>query len=185
MIWARPALFSANNRFKVRKRVRAPGSETITANTARDFRAIRQALKNPQRKLNMSDETNPSSAASNFESAKAHAKDAVDATKAHLKDAVDQSKEHFKSAAEDLRAAAEAKAREFRGTAEAKAKEFRETAGAKADEFRGRAEQSYGEARERVRTLQEDGEAYIRENPTKAVLTAVVAGFLLGLVFRR
>jgi ElaB/YqjD/DUF883 family membrane-anchored ribosome-binding protein len=36
-----------------------------------------------------------------------------------------------------------------------------------------------------VRTLQEDGEAYVRENPTKAVLTAVAAGFVLGLMFRR
>jgi ElaB/YqjD/DUF883 family membrane-anchored ribosome-binding protein len=36
-----------------------------------------------------------------------------------------------------------------------------------------------------VRTLQDDGEAYIRENPTKAVLTAVAAGFVLGLMFRR
>ena len=36
-----------------------------------------------------------------------------------------------------------------------------------------------------MRTLQEDGEAYVRENPTKAVLTAVAAGFVLGLIFRR
>ena len=43
----------------------------------------------------MSDEKNPSSAASNFESAKAHAKEAVDATKAHIKEAVDHSKEQF------------------------------------------------------------------------------------------
>ena len=44
---------------------------------------------------------------------------------------------------------------------------------------------TYGETRARVRTFQEDGEAYVRENPTKAVLTAVVAGFVLALLFRR
>jgi ElaB/YqjD/DUF883 family membrane-anchored ribosome-binding protein len=100
---------------------------------------------------------------SNLDSAKAHAKEAVDATKSHLKEAVDQSKEHLKHAADDLRTAAEAKARELRG----------------------KAEQTYGETRERVRTFQEDGEAYIRGNPTQAVITGVVAGFVLGLIFRR
>src|SRR5439155_14942341 len=71
-------------------------------------------------------------------------------------------KTHAKQAAEDLRAAAEAKAQELRSTAEAKAQELR-----------GRAEQTYGEYRDRARTLREDGEQYIRENPTRAVLTAL------------
>ena len=111
----------------------------------------------------MSDETNPQPAASSLENAKAH-----------LKEAVGETKEHLKQAAGDLRAAAEAKARELRDKATARTGEFRDRAG-----------QTYGETRERVRTLQEDGEAYIRANPTKAVLTAVAAGFVLGLVFRR
>ena len=40
-------------------------------------------------------------------------------------------------------------------------------------------------ARDRARTLQEDGEQYVRENPTKAVFTALGIGFVLGLIFRR
>jgi ElaB/YqjD/DUF883 family membrane-anchored ribosome-binding protein len=36
-----------------------------------------------------------------------------------------------------------------------------------------------------VRTLQEDGEEYIRANPLKSVLIALGAGFLLGISFRR
>lgn len=119
----------------------------------------------------MPDESKPTS---NLESAKAHAKEAMDTTKAHLKEAVDSSKEHLKHAADDLRTAAESKARELREKGEAKAREFR-----------GKAEQTYGETCERVRTFQEDGEAYVRQNPTKAVLTAVAAGFVLGLLFRR
>ena len=73
------------------------------------------------------------------------------------------SKEHARKAAEDLKSAA----------------------GAFAEEYRGKAEQAWGDAQERVRTFQEDGEAYVRENPTKAVFTALGIGFLLGIIFRR
>jgi ElaB/YqjD/DUF883 family membrane-anchored ribosome-binding protein len=83
-------------------------------------------------------------------------------------------KTHAKHAAEDLRAAAEAKAHELRAIAEAKA-----------EEYRGKAEHAIGEARVKVRTLRDDGEQYIRENPTRAVFTALGVGFLLGLIFRR
>ena len=54
-----------------------------------------------------------------------------------------------------------------------------------AGEYRGKAEQVWGDAQDRVRTFQEDGEAYVRENPTKAVFTALGIGFLLGIIFRR
>lgn len=83
-------------------------------------------------------------------------------------------KAHAIHAAEDLRAAAEAKASELRVMAEAKAKELR-----------GRAEQVYGDYRQRALTFHEEGEQYVRENPTKAVLTALGVGFVLGMIFRR
>ena len=54
-----------------------------------------------------------------------------------------------------------------------------------AGEYRGKAEQAWEDAQGRVRTLQEDGEAYVRENPTKAVFTALGIGFILGVMFRR
>ncbi len=73
------------------------------------------------------------------------------------------SKEHARRAAEDLKTAASSMA----------------------GEYRGKAEQAWGDAQERVRTFQEDGEAYVRENPTKAVFTALGVGFLLGIIFRR
>jgi ElaB/YqjD/DUF883 family membrane-anchored ribosome-binding protein len=101
------------------------------------------------------------------------------------KPSFESAKTHAKEAAEELRAATEAKAREFGGKAKAKAQEFRQSAEAKVHEFREKAEQTYGEARARTRTLQEDGEAYIRENPAKAVLTALAAGFVIGLILRR
>jgi ElaB/YqjD/DUF883 family membrane-anchored ribosome-binding protein len=40
-------------------------------------------------------------------------------------------------------------------------------------------------ARDRVRDFQDDGEQYVRKNPTKAVFSALGVGFVLGLIFRR
>lgn len=76
---------------------------------------------------------------------------------------LESSKTHARQAAEDLRTAAT------------------EIAG----EYRGKAEAAWGDAQERVRTLQEDGEQYVRENPTKAVFTALGIGFILGMIFRK
>jgi ElaB/YqjD/DUF883 family membrane-anchored ribosome-binding protein len=84
------------------------------------------------------------------------------------------SREHARKAAEDLKSAAGAFAEEYRGKAE-------QAWG----EARGKAEQAWGDARSRVRTFQEDAEQYVRENPTKAVFTALGIGFVLGLIFRR
>ena len=75
----------------------------------------------------------------------------------------ESSKTHVRKAADDLKSAA----------------------GAMAGEYRDKAEQVWDDARERARTLQEDGEQYVRENPTKAVFTALGIGFVLGLIFRR
>ena len=94
-------------------------------------------------------------------------------------------KAHAKQAAEELRAAAEEKASEFRSVAEEKAAEFRTVAESKANEYRAQAEETYHHARTRARTLQEEGEAYVRENPLRGVLTALGVGFVLGLIFRR
>jgi ElaB/YqjD/DUF883 family membrane-anchored ribosome-binding protein len=76
---------------------------------------------------------------------------------------LESSKTHARRAAEDLRSAATQMA----------------------GEYRGRAEQAWEDASGRVRTLQEDGEQYVRDNPTKAVFTALGIGFVLGIIFRR
>jgi ElaB/YqjD/DUF883 family membrane-anchored ribosome-binding protein len=83
-------------------------------------------------------------------------------------------KQHASQAVHDLRAAAEAKAAEFRATAEGKV-----------HEIRGKAEHAYSEARTRAQTLRGESEHWIRENPTRAVLTAIGVGFILGLMFRK
>ena len=86
----------------------------------------------------------------------------------------ESSKTHVRKAAEDLKSAAGVMADDLKSAA-----------GAMAEEYRGKAEQVWGDARDRARTLQEDGEEYVRENPIKAVFTALGIGFVLGLIFRR
>jgi len=76
---------------------------------------------------------------------------------------LESSKTHARRAAEDLRSAATTMA----------------------GDYRDKATQAWDDAKVRVRTLQEDGEDYVRENPMKAVLTALGIGFVLGLIFRR
>ncbi len=76
---------------------------------------------------------------------------------------LESSKTHARRAAEDLKTAASSMA----------------------DEYRGKAEQAWGDATNRARTLQEDGETYVRENPAKAVFTALGIGFVLGMIFRK
>jgi ElaB/YqjD/DUF883 family membrane-anchored ribosome-binding protein len=86
----------------------------------------------------------------------------------------ESSKTHARKAAEDLKSAAGVMAEDLKSAATTMAEEYRD-----------KAEHVWGEARDRARTLQEDGEQYVRENPVKAVFTALGIGFILGLIFRR
>jgi ElaB/YqjD/DUF883 family membrane-anchored ribosome-binding protein len=105
----------------------------------------------------MSDEPIPETAASDEAAAK-----------------LNDGKNHAAQAVQDLRAAAEAKAAELRATAEGKV-----------NELRGKAEQAYSDARNRAQGLRGEGEHWIRENPARAVLTAMGVGFIVGLMFRK
>ena len=53
-----------------------------------------------------------------------------------------------------------------------------------AKDYRDKAEQSWDETKVRVRTWREEGEGYVRDNPIKAVFTALGMGFVLGLIVR-
>ena len=65
------------------------------------------------------------------------------------------------------------------------AEDLRSAAGTVANEYLGRAEDVWDDALHRVRSFQDDTKQYVRENPTKAVFTALGVGFVLGLIFRR
>jgi ElaB/YqjD/DUF883 family membrane-anchored ribosome-binding protein len=85
------------------------------------------------------------------------------ATGAGAQNKIESSKTHARRAAEDLKSAATSMA----------------------EDYRDKATQVWDDAKVRARTLQEDGEDYVRENPMKAVATALGIGFVLGLIFRR
>ena len=81
----------------------------------------------------------------------------------------------------------QAKEKAERGVTHARkaAEDLRSSAGAMADEYRGRVEEIRDDALHRIRSFQDDSKQYVRENPTKAVFTALGVGFVLGLIFRR
>ncbi len=54
-----------------------------------------------------------------------------------------------------------------------------------AEHLKEKAAEVYGGAREKVRSWHEDGEEYVRKQPRTAVLTALIAGFLIGLLAKR
>ena len=77
---------------------------------------------------------------------------------------------------------------EFKSTrthAQQAAEDLKSAAGEIAGEYRGKGEEIWDDARDRVRTFQQDAKQYVRENPTRAVFTALGIGFVLGLIFRR
>ena len=80
--------------------------------------------------------------------------------------------------------AAEA-AQEFKEAASAKFNDLRDTLNQRAGEYRERANQVWADTTGRARTLTEDSEEYIRENPLQAVGIALAAGFILGVILRR
>lgn len=102
-----------------------------------------------------------------------------------MSDTPTETKDEAAAKLESGKSHAKQAARDIRGAAEAKAQDLKDTAEHKANELRGRAEQAYEQALVRARTLQKDGEHYVRENPMRGVLTALGVGFVLGLLFRR
>jgi ElaB/YqjD/DUF883 family membrane-anchored ribosome-binding protein len=97
----------------------------------------------------------------------------------------DKGKDHLKAAADNFKTAATAKAEEIRKAAEQKAEEIRVAAEEKAKQYRGQAENAWSDARTKAKYWQTEGEAYVRDNPGRAVLVALGVGFALGLLFRK
>lgn len=120
---------------------------------------------------------------------------------------IDPSAPSISQAANDLRTAAGEKAREFVHTAETKAvalkeravesaQHFRETATEKAvalksaatekaHHIKDTATEQWQDTRVKAKEIQVTAEDYIRQNPTKCVISALGLGFLIGLIVRR
>ena len=77
------------------------------------------------------------------------------------------------------------KAAGLKGAATEKIEAFREGAGETTGQLREVACERWQDTRERAKELHLSMEDYVRENPTKSVLTAVGVGFVVGLLIRR
>jgi ElaB/YqjD/DUF883 family membrane-anchored ribosome-binding protein len=96
-------------------------------------------------------------------------------------EAAKSGQDHLESAAGDIKEAATAKIENIQQAAEEKADQFRGAAQDKVEEFRGATEKAASQAK----SWQAEGEAYVRDNPTQAVIVALGVGILLGLLLRK
>ena len=74
---------------------------------------------------------------------------------------------------------------EVRSRAEALAGDLKEKAAALGEEAKVQGAAAYGAAREGVLDLLTEGEECVRRKPREALLTALAAGFVIGLLLRR
>jgi ElaB/YqjD/DUF883 family membrane-anchored ribosome-binding protein len=93
--------------------------------------------------------------------------------------------DHLREAAGNFKEAASAKVENIRQAAAQKADELRGAGQDKAQELRGAADCAWSDTKSQAKSWQAEGEAYVRDNPTKAVLMALGVGVLLGLMFRK
>lgn len=95
-----------------------------------------------------------------------------------LKDRAVETAQHFRETATE-------RATQFKAAASEKATAFKAAAADKAHHFKETANEQWQDTRVRAKELHITSEDYIRQNPTKCVLGALGAGFLIGLIVRR
>ena len=100
-------------------------------------------------------------------------------------ESTESGKDTLISAAGNLKEAAGAKAEDLRQAAGQKAEELRSASQDKAQELRGAAESAWSDTKSQAKSWHSEGEAYVRDNPTKAVLVTLGFGLLLGLSLRK
>lgn len=95
-----------------------------------------------------------------------------------LKDRAVESAQHFRDATTE-------RASQFKSQATEKAQAFKSAATERAGHFKDSASGQWQDTRVKAKEFQVTAEDYIRENPTKSVLSALAAGLLIGLIVRR
>lgn len=95
-----------------------------------------------------------------------------------LKDRAVESAQHFRETAAE-------RATQFKAAASEKATAFKAAATDKASQLKDTANEQWQDTRVKAKELHVTAEDYIRQNPTKCVLSALGAGFLIGLIVRR
>lgn len=150
----------------------------------------------------MSDENISAEPASTQENTAPESKSRVDT----VKEAVTGFKDAAVTKAEELKSAAAAKAGELKAVGTTKYNELKSVGTAKFQDAKAAATAKYHEAKTafdakkaevaeqgkmqfayaktKAHDIHVDSEAYVKENPTKAILIALGIGFLIGLLFR-
>ena len=95
-----------------------------------------------------------------------------------LKDRAVESAQHFRETAAE-------RATQFKAAASEKATAFKAAATDKASQLKDTAHEQWQDTRVKAKEMHVTAEDYIRQNPTKCVLSALGAGFLIGLIVRR
>lgn len=89
------------------------------------------------------------------------------------------------SQAKEVKEKAVHSAQQFRDTATEKAQALKEVATARATQIRTVADDQWHQTRDKAKELHVTAEDYVRQHPTKCVLSALGIGFLIGLIARR
>ncbi len=63
--------------------------------------------------------------------------------------------------------------------------DFKTAASTTAEQYRGKADQVWEDTQERARVFHREIEQEVRQNPTKAIFSAVGIGFLIALILKR
>ena len=118
-------------------------------------------------------DTENSTAGENLKASRAHAVQAAEELKAAASQKADELKQSAKDQASKLRA-----------KAEETTQNFKESATDNVNQFRDYADENWSDIKVRLDDYKEEGERYVRQNPTKAILMAVGIGFIIGRIFR-
>ena len=94
-------------------------------------------------------------------------------------------RERAVESAQQFRETATERASQLKATATERAAAFKTAATDKAVHLRESATEQWQDTRVKAKEFQVTAEDYIRQNPTKCVLSALGAGFLIGLIVRR
>jgi ElaB/YqjD/DUF883 family membrane-anchored ribosome-binding protein len=94
-------------------------------------------------------------------------------------------KDQLRTVAENFKEAASAKAEDIRQAAGQRADELRSAMQGRAQELKESAQTTLSDIRFQAKRWQAEGEAYVRDNPVKAVSMGLGLGFLTGLLLRK
>lgn len=130
-----------------------------------------------------------SSAAGDLRAAADDFKDTTGAQASNLKDKAVETAQALRAnaaeKAEHYKTVATEKAEHYKAVATEKADHYKSVATEKAQHAKDTAQKQWEESSAKAKEFHVTAEDYIRQNPTKAVLSALGVGFLIGLVTRK